>query len=151
MKSSARRWWPGAAFVTAAVVVGVRLAGDGHPVVALACALALCAVAWWVSPLRGRASTRDAEGRGGPDDSRAVVVYWRPGCVYSERLRARLRRTRWVTWVNIWEGPAAAAFVRRHNDGDEVVPTVVIGSRVWTNPDPKDVRRAVRRAALSAR
>lgn len=128
----------------AAIAVGVVLAGDGHPLAALVCAGVLGAAGWWLSPLRGKGSTQHPEGS---DASGGVVVYWRPGCPYSERLRSGLRRHPEVTWVNIWDDPAAAAFVRRHNDGNEVVPTVVMDSGVWTNPDPKDVRKAARRAA----
>lgn len=35
---------------------------------------------------------------------------------------------------NIWEDEEAAQFVRMANDGNETVPTVVIGTDVYTNP-----------------
>ena len=69
-----------------------------------------------------------------------VVVYWRPGCPYCSRLqRAIGDRADAVTWVNIWEDDDAAAYVRSVNDGNEVVPTVVMGGIAVTNPNPKQV------------
>ncbi len=74
-----------------------------------------------------------------------VVIYWRDGCPFCVRLRFAVRRHRdRATWVNIWEDPEAAAFVRTTNPGgDEIVPTVVIGDTPHTNPDPRLVREAL--------
>ncbi|AJE44084.1 glutaredoxin domain-containing protein [Streptomyces nodosus] len=69
------------------------------------------------------------------------VVFWRPGCKYCLRLRIRLGRgARRAHWVDIWRDPAGAAVVRAANDGNETVPTVVVGGRPHTNPDPAWVR-----------
>lgn len=46
-------------------------------------------------------------------------------------------------WVDIWADPKAAAFVRSINDGNETVPTVVMGERIETNPPPSVVREFV--------
>ena len=77
-----------------------------------------------------------------------LTLYWRPGCPYSARLRARLRLARIpFEAVNIWADPDAAALVRSVNGGDELVPTVRIGpDRFLSNPAYRDVR-----AALAAR
>ena len=74
-----------------------------------------------------------------------LVVYWRPGCPYSARLRARLRLGRVpYTAVNIHEDPDAAGLVRAHNDGDELVPTVRLdGDRWMSNPSYRDLRAAM--------
>jgi mycoredoxin len=75
-----------------------------------------------------------------------VTVYWRPGCFYCGRLLRGLERHGiGVELRNIWEDEAARAFVRRHNGGDETVPTVTVGSSVWTNPDVRTVTEAVGR------
>lgn len=57
-----------------------------------------------------------------------VTVYWRPGCGFCSMLRHKLKRTD-LTYreVDIWEDPSAAAVVRLYADGNETVPTVVIG------------------------
>lgn len=56
-----------------------------------------------------------------------MIVYWRPGCPYSYRLRLALgRRARLVSWVDIWADDEAAAFVRDLNAGAEIVPTVIL-------------------------
>lgn len=47
------------------------------------------------------------------------------------------------TQVNIWEDAAGAAFVREHNNGNELVPTVVVGEQVLRNPGPDLVLGAV--------
>lgn len=68
-----------------------------------------------------------------PDDT--MTLYWRPGCGFSAMLEHRLRRAD-VAYErrNIWEDPEAAEFVRGVNNGNETVPTVVIGTDVYTNP-----------------
>ncbi|GGZ95873.1 hypothetical protein GCM10010371_64960 [Streptomyces subrutilus] len=75
-----------------------------------------------------------------------VTVYWRPGCPYCVRLRLRLRVAR-VPYrkVNIWRDPGAAAFVRGVADGNETVPTVVVGDGpAMVNPSLRRVREAAR-------
>lgn len=77
-----------------------------------------------------------------------VEVFWRPGCPFCLTLRTGLAlRGVTVRWRNIWEDPAAAAFVREHNQGNETVPTVRIGDTVLTNPSASTVRRLARRSA----
>ena len=44
-----------------------------------------------------------------------------------------------ITYRNIWEDPEAAEFVRNHAQGNEVVPTVQIGSSVLVNPTKDEV------------
>jgi hypothetical protein len=93
-----------------------------------------------------RSVTAAEAGRRSAADGRAVV-YWRPGCAYCLRLRARLGwRARRAYWVNIWQDPAGAAAVREVNDGNETVPTVVVGGRAHTNPRPAWVREQLTRA-----
>jgi glutaredoxin len=58
-----------------------------------------------------------------------ITLYWRPGCGFCWSLRRKLGRTDLVIReVNIWEDPSAAATVRSYADGNETVPTVVIGA-----------------------
>ena len=75
-----------------------------------------------------------------------LTVYWRPGCPYCARLRARLRLGRMpYRGVNIWEDPEAAAVVRAHNGGDELVPTVCLDDDRWfSNPSVRTLRAAMR-------
>jgi len=74
-----------------------------------------------------------------------LVVYWRPGCPCCARLRTRLKLGRVpYTAVNIHEDPDAAALVRAHNGGDELVPTVRLdGDRWFSNPGYRDLRTAM--------
>jgi mycoredoxin len=73
-----------------------------------------------------------------------VVVYTRPGCPFSAKLRAKLRLARIAyTPVDIWEDSEAAAVVRSVNDGDELVPTVRIGEIFLSNPSLRQVRHAL--------
>nr|WP_131106411.1 MULTISPECIES: glutaredoxin domain-containing protein [unclassified Ornithinimicrobium] len=75
------------------------------------------------------------------DTDRPVVIYWRPGCGYCARLKSSLGAGGdKAVWVNIWQDEEAAAFVRSVNDGNEVVPTVVIDGTPHTNPDPALVK-----------
>ena len=79
-------------------------------------------------------------------DSPAVVVYWRPGCPYCVHLRWGLRRLNIETEeFDIWSDPQAAAIVRSKNDGNETVPTVVVGTTTLLNPTPRQVKRELER------
>lgn len=72
----------------------------------------------------------------------AVHYYWRPGCPFCSMLRRGLDKAGIATIDhNIWEDPDAAAVVRWHANGNETVPTVVIGEVGMVNPSAKDVAR----------
>lgn len=77
-----------------------------------------------------------------------VLFYWRPGCPFCMALRRGLRRTG-VPFreINIWDDPEAAATVRSVANGNETVPTVLIGSRALVNPSVKRVLATVREEA----
>lgn len=129
------------------VVLAAWEAWRGQVVTALVVLLALGVAAWWMSPWRAPGGSTQAEVLARPADARGVVVYWRPGCPFCERLRRGLgaegRRT--VTWVDIWKDDEAAAFVRSVNEGNETVPTVLVDGVPHTNPDPAFVREALSR------
>jgi mycoredoxin len=75
----------------------------------------------------------------------ALDVYWRPGCYFCRKLlRALDGAGARVRLHNIWEDEDARAFVRAHNNGDETVPTVVLGGRVSTNPSPREFLASLR-------
>lgn len=74
-----------------------------------------------------------------------VTVYWRPGCAFCIKLRTQLRLAR-IPYrkVNIWRDPEAAAFVRSVADGNETVPTVVVGDHpAMVNPSLRRIRGAL--------
>ena len=103
----------------------------------------------------GRRATRIQEGSAcltrtptGPQalPAPALTVYWRPGCPYCAGLRRQLRRHQVpADWRNIWQEPAAAAFVRSAAGGNETVPTVVVGARTSTRPGAAALTAAGRR------
>ncbi|MFI1992859.1 glutaredoxin domain-containing protein [Actinoplanes sp. NPDC020271] len=129
-----RRW--GLALLSAAcgVLVAALKFSQGAPggaAVLLAVFLVLGVV---TSPLVFPRGVRAAEAVAG----NRPIVYWRPGCPYCLRLRARLgSEAGRVQWVDIWKDPEAAAIVRGFADGNETVPTVVIGGEGFVNPDPQ--------------
>ncbi len=90
-------------------------------------------------------------GEGPANPAGEVVLYWRPGCLVSVALRARLSFSglRYRP-VNIAGDPAAAAFVRSVADGNETVPTVDVAGRVLVNPSAPDLLAAVRERAPHA-
>ncbi|WP_330300981.1 glutaredoxin domain-containing protein [Streptomyces sp. NBC_00503] len=75
---------------------------------------------------------------------KGITVYWRPGCTYCMKLRLGLWLTRTpYDKVNIWKDPDAAAFVRSVADGNETVPTVVVGDGpAVVNPSLRELRAA---------
>ncbi len=74
----------------------------------------------------------------------AIDFYWRPGCGFCMMLDRKLSAAG-IELVkhNIWDSPADAATVRRHANGDETVPTVVIGKTTLVNPSAAKVMAAV--------
>jgi mycoredoxin len=77
-------------------------------------------------------------------DKPQVVLYWRPGCGFCVRLaRALVAMEIEPELHNIWEEPDAAEFVRSVNRGNELVPTLVVGTTVLSNPSADQVRDAL--------
>jgi glutaredoxin len=137
------RWFGAVACAAAAVALLVSSGRDGNRLADIVFAVLLLAAAWAVSPLFGGRREPWASLKDNNDDG-GVVIFWRPGCVYCLRLKVSLGRSgRGAHWVNIWRDPEGAAFVREHNDGNETVPTVLVGREVLTNPEPGIVSRAL--------
>ncbi|GAA3364443.1 glutaredoxin domain-containing protein [Saccharopolyspora gregorii] len=77
-----------------------------------------------------------------------LIVYTRPGCPFCTSLRAGLRRQGLeYRDVDIWQEQDAAAVVRSIADGNETVPTVVLGDWTAVNPSAGQVLDAVREHA----
>lgn len=72
-----------------------------------------------------------------------AVVLWKPGCPYCERLLRSLGKDERVTWVNVWEDEEASLVVRGLNDGDEYVPTAIVGDDVLRNPSADELTAAL--------
>ncbi len=78
----------------------------------------------------------------------AVHFYWRPGCMFCSMLRRGLDKAGIETVEhNIWDDPDAAAIVRSHANGNETVPTVVIGDVGLVNPSAAQVADLLGRLA----
>ena len=72
-----------------------------------------------------------------------VVIYWRPGCPFCERLDSKLGELGdHATWVNIWEDPQAEEHVKNLNNGDAVVPTLDTGDVHFVVADVKSRNQA---------
>ena len=83
--------------------------------------------------------------------SDVVTVYWRPGCPFCSGLFRSLERAGLEPQRrNIWEDEDAAAFVRSVADGNETVPTVVVGEQALVNPSGQEVMAAVAEVAPHA-
>ncbi|MEM9516732.1 MAG: glutaredoxin domain-containing protein [Actinomycetota bacterium] len=69
-----------------------------------------------------------------------ITLYWRPGCGFCTMLRRGLDKLG-IERVerNIWDDPDDAAAVRHHANGNETVPTVVVGGQGFVNPSAKDL------------
>lgn len=94
-------------------------------------------------------STRpDTQRSDSPSSSSEIELYTRPGCPYCFTLRTGLRRAG-LTFreINIWENPDAAAFVRSVANGNETVPTVVVGAVQMVNPSARRVRTVAAKAS----
>lgn len=69
-----------------------------------------------------------------------IDLYWRPGCGFCSSLRRGLDRLG-IERVehNIWDDAGSASIVRQHANGNETVPTVVVGDTGLVNPSATDV------------
>lgn len=75
---------------------------------------------------------------------RDITFYWRPGCGFCMLLERNLSKLGLpLDKRNIWEDVDAAAAVRSIANGNETVPTVVVGAREMVNPSVHDVVAAV--------
>jgi mycoredoxin len=73
-----------------------------------------------------------------------LIMYTRPGCPFSAKLKAKLALARIpYTLVDIWQDQEAAATVRSVNDGNELVPTVRVGDVFLSNPTLRQVKAAL--------
>jgi mycoredoxin len=81
-------------------------------------------------------------------DKPQVVLFWRPGCGFCVRLARALDALDIEPELrNIWEEPDAAEFVRSVNRGNELVPTIVVGDVVLSNPFADEVSKALQAIA----
>jgi mycoredoxin len=143
-----RRWSSSLLLVASAVVIGGAdwVAGSRWTAIAVAAFLLVAAVV--VSPRAFPRPMTDEAARVASDNDGRPIVYWRPGCPYCIRLRARLGRdARDLLWVDIWSDPEGAASVREVTGGDETVPTVIAGERSFVNPGVDVVRGLLRARA----
>lgn len=69
-----------------------------------------------------------------------IDLYWRPGCGFCMMLCRQLDQLG-IERVehDIWADPADAAIVRDHANGNETVPTVVVGGVGMVNPSARDL------------
>lgn len=78
----------------------------------------------------------------------AITFYWRPGCGFCMGLERKLHRLGIaLDKRNIWDDPEAARTVRSIADGNETVPTLVVGEARLVNPSAESVLAAVRAEA----
>ncbi len=68
-----------------------------------------------------------------------AVVFWKPGCMFCERLLKGVGKDDRVTWVSVWADKDANVEVCRLNDGDELTPTALVGERVLRNPSADEL------------
>jgi glutaredoxin len=69
-----------------------------------------------------------------------IDLYWRPGCGFCSSLRGQLDKLG-IERVehNIWDEPQKAQTVRDYANGNETVPTVVVGGVGMVNPSARDL------------
>ncbi len=78
------------------------------------------------------------------EEPTAIDFYWRPGCGFCMMLDRKLSSSNVpMTKHNIWDDEDASAFVRSVANGNETVPTVVVGDMFMVNPSAKEVLAAM--------
>jgi mycoredoxin len=82
------------------------------------------------------------------DQIDAIDFYWRPGCGFCMALDRSLKKAGIpMDKKNIWENDSYLNTVRMHANGNETVPTVVIGNTAMVNPRVGQVIEALRSEA----
>ena len=78
------------------------------------------------------------------DTQPPITVFWRPGCMFCSALLFRLEQTD-LTYrtVNIWEDDDGRSFVRSVANGNETVPTVLVGDHALVNPSLRAIYAAL--------
>jgi glutaredoxin len=136
-----RRWSSTGLIIAAGLVIGGFDVVSGSVWTGIGIFLFLLVAAVLVSPRAFPRPVTDEQARVSSELDGRPIVYWRPGCPYCIRLRARLGRdARRLLWVDIWADPEGAASVREVTGGDETVPTVIAGERSFVNPGVDVVR-----------
>ncbi|WP_461107120.1 glutaredoxin family protein [Tessaracoccus terricola] len=123
-----------------ALAVVLVLTGDVSPWWALAAVLLAGALAWFMLRRGRHTPWARAGAQVGPGHA---VVFWKPGCMYCERLLRALGNDNRITWVNVWKDADANTELRRHNDGDELTPTALVGDGVLRNPSADELQAAL--------
>jgi len=76
--------------------------------------------------------------------SEGIDFYWRPGCGFCMALERKLNKLDVpLNKMNIWDDPAHAETVRSIANGNETVPTLVIGEAKMVNPSADQVLQAI--------
>jgi glutaredoxin len=89
-----------------------------------------------------------ATGHGVEGRIEAIEVFWRPGCPFLDGLGRTLDEAGVPTNLrNISENPDDAAIVRSIADGNETVPTLIIGPVALVNPSARLVMATLREHA----
>jgi len=74
------------------------------------------------------------------DTATRIDLYWRPGCGFCSMLQRKLDQLGIERFEhNIWDDADDAATVRSHANGNETVPTVVIGGTGFVNPSTREL------------
>jgi len=77
-----------------------------------------------------------------------IDFYWRPGCGFCMGLERSLEKMKIpLNKMNIWDDAAHAATVRSIANGNETVPTVVVGDAKLVNPSAGQVLQAIQNQA----
>ncbi|WP_114854101.1 hypothetical protein [Brachybacterium sp. YJGR34] len=125
-----------AVILAMAVVMGIDDLGSGITAGVLGL-LVVGALALWTGRRGRHTPWPRAAAQRAPEHA---VVLWKPGCLYCETLLVQLRGDPRITWVNVWRDSEANAQVRALNGGDELTPTVLIGTEVLRNPSAGALR-----------
>jgi len=143
-KATDYRLWFGISILLSGAIVAIINIMQGDVVFATillgVVAVLFYALIWWTHPSRSGPHISHAAAQAAAEDH-DVIIYWRPGCIFCDRLKLSLGTDRHnVSWVNILRDSDAAKFVAAHRNGNEEVPTVVTGGGKLIDATPEAVR-----------
>ncbi len=80
-----------------------------------------------------------------------ITVYGANWCGYTTRARQHLDSLGvQYAYVDVDEDPAASEWVKQHNGGKELKPTIDVAGDVLSNPSPNELDSALQRRGLLA-
>lgn len=130
--------WVWLIWLAASAALVWALSRDGVTAFVVALGLGLLFIAFWLSPWYGGISRKQRDVMAMAPEDRRLIIYWRPGDIFSTRLRGGLgKHAKRFIWINVWQDDEAQQYADGLGNG--VYPVVMVDGEPHVNPDPRAI------------